>query len=860
MRLEYTKDVSGCDILQDKQGTHQVMMEWEQEYMTKCIDRLSPYGNVLEIGFGLGYSANRIQSFSIKSHTIIECNPTVLKKAHEWANCKTNPVKIVPGRWEDVLETVGIFDCIFFDDYCSTMTSETVHRFDNFLKDILMYHSKIGTRIVVFSTQKIQYNTDVVSVENFTYDCTIPKYCKYAHGNSMNIPVITKCKECREAIKIINIAPQMKASTVTPHINPTLYYPEPMRTFRFHVFSLPHTVTTPEYNACAYTMKVLKFCKMMKARGHYIIHYGHEDSIVDCDEHVTLTTNEDLKKAYGSYDWKKEFFKHNTGDHCHIKFNTMGSMEVLRRLQSHDFVLPFWGRGHMTIINSVNEDGRGLVVEPGIGYHDSFCKFRIFESWCVAHHTFGLQKIYKPSWYHAVIPNYFDIRDFEYSAKKSDYFLYLGRISVCKGTHIAVQVTEKIGAKLVIAGQGDVCTELGYDKIPEHVEYVGYADVEKRKELLRDAKGLFILSDYVEPFGGVAIEAMISGTPVIASDWGVFTETILHGVTGYRVRTFEQMCWAARNIHNIDSTACRIWAESNFSLEKVATMYEEYFYQVDNLWNEGWYEQNEERLELNWLYKHYPLSNPQPVFQFAESRQNKKIVNKPDADNKIIEDNAKPKFDINKLELGDIFLKYNTDKFNNEEHGHTYHLKYQKLFKELRNKPIKLFEMGIGSLDEAIPSNMSNYNVVYNYQSGASLKAWKEYFYHKDTKIYGGDIDAKVCIDYGNNIITAQMDQQSDESLQDFFFNKKEYFDIIIDDGLHTEKAAQTTYKNTWNSLKKNGFYIIEDINLNLDNFLPKGYHKYTEKWSHKKKSGKIEDNYLTVIRKPDADNKKNRG
>jgi len=81
MKLEYTKDVCGNDILQDETGVHQVMMEWEKPYMEKCIEYLDPSGSVLEIGFGMGYSAEKLCSFkNVTEYTVIECNPTVWKR------------------------------------------------------------------------------------------------------------------------------------------------------------------------------------------------------------------------------------------------------------------------------------------------------------------------------------------------------------------------------------------------------------------------------------------------------------------------------------------------------------------------------------------------------------------------------------------------------------------------------------------------------------------------------------------------------------------------------------------------------------------------------------------------------------
>ena len=104
MKLEYTKDICGNDILQDVHEQYQVMMEWEKPYMEASIDFLNPKGDVLEIGFGLAYSASQIMKHQPKSYTVIECDPVVIQKAKEkfkeWAKDYPNTsTKIVEGMF-----------------------------------------------------------------------------------------------------------------------------------------------------------------------------------------------------------------------------------------------------------------------------------------------------------------------------------------------------------------------------------------------------------------------------------------------------------------------------------------------------------------------------------------------------------------------------------------------------------------------------------------------------------------------------------------------------------------------------------------------------------------------------------------
>jgi len=386
---------------------------------------------------------------------------------------------------------------------------------------------------------------------------------------------------------------QLKESSRMPHT--------------FHILGVPHTISVREYSSCAFTQKIVKLCKMLKSRGHTVFHYGHEDSRVDCHEHVTVTKRYDLDKAYRDHDWRKKGPPtYHLDDHAYKTFQAKATTALKIRKKPGDFLLCPFGDGHKPIADAHSDM---IICEPGIGYiGGGFAKFRVFESYSIMHRYLGLRSP-EIRWYDAVIPNYFDLDDFEFSSTKDNYFLFFGRVDAWKGINIAIQIVEEVGGRLVVAGPGGFTGKepLTDRPVSEYTQMVGVVAPEHRKHLMARAKATIAASTFLEPFCGVQIESMLSGTPVISTDWGAFAEYNLHGVTGYRCRTFEHFTWAARNIHTIDPYACRSWAERNFSLDRVAEMYDEYFYSVSNIFaGKGWYQQNTSRSDLNWLCRFPP--------------------------------------------------------------------------------------------------------------------------------------------------------------------------------------------------------------------------------------------------------------
>lgn len=382
---------------------------------------------------------------------------------------------------------------------------------------------------------------------------------------------------------------------------------------RLHILGLDHLPTTPEILSCAYTQKIIKLIKMCLMKNHEVFYYGTEGTNIGVTNplyhFIEVGKTFEREQTYGKYDYKSSFFRtspiNNQKNISRENFNKRTIEYINSNKQSTDLLLMTMGNWHNQIKNAV-----GLIsIESGIGYEgivfDS--KGKVFESYAWMHYLYGKYGIKDGNWWDCVIPNYFDLSQFSFVEKPKNsgpigqykdgfenYYLFTGRLIYRKGLDVAAQVARINKKTLIVAGQGNLVSRqqnlnINKKEFP-NVIHVGAVNADERNRLMGNALVSFAPTYYIEPFGGVNVESQLCGTPVITTDWGAYPETIQHGKTGYRCRTFEQFVWAAEAAKDLDRKYIREYAKNNYSMERCADMYDEYFHQMQCFNNDGiWY-------------------------------------------------------------------------------------------------------------------------------------------------------------------------------------------------------------------------------------------------------------------------------
>jgi len=179
-----------------------------------------------------------------------------------------------------------------------------------------------------------------------------------------------------------------------------------------------------------------------------------------------------------------------------------------------------------------------------------------------------------------VVPNPIDVGAWPFEADKSDYLLWLGRITPVKGPERAIAAARAAGVPLVVAGPVQAGDEEYFAEQVEPqldgdgVRYVGEVGGDDKVRLVAGARGLLMPIRWNEPFGMVMVEALACGTPVVSFDEGAAREIVRDGVNGYLVADEDAMAAAIGDLTRIDPRACRDSVADRYSVDAVVAGYE----------------------------------------------------------------------------------------------------------------------------------------------------------------------------------------------------------------------------------------------------------------------------------------------
>ena len=97
----------------------EIMENWQiplMEEMAKIVGET--HGDILEIGFGRGISSTAIQNCGVRTHTIVECNDSIVDKFYNWKeDYPGSEIQLIHGKWQDIVDQFEVYDGIFFHTY-----------------------------------------------------------------------------------------------------------------------------------------------------------------------------------------------------------------------------------------------------------------------------------------------------------------------------------------------------------------------------------------------------------------------------------------------------------------------------------------------------------------------------------------------------------------------------------------------------------------------------------------------------------------------------------------------------------------------------------------------------------------------
>lgn len=372
-----------------------------------------------------------------------------------------------------------------------------------------------------------------------------------------------------------------------------------------HLVGLPWTELTREWEPEAYTARTRVLGTMLAERGQVYV-YGGERHEMPGVEYVPIIDRAWQARRFPGASPSVTFDDyHSIG---WTEFNVRAAEAIRERARPGDILGITMGVSQQLIVDLL-ADVELAVVEVGIGYRGIIGYHKVFESWAWRLFHSGRaegmaegrgeadhDRLSDARSFDAVIPRAYDVADFPAGTGDGGYFLFMGRLTGRKGAMIASQTCQRIGARLLVAGQGVASTApgriVGQDGtvLEGDVEHVGVVGPDERARLMGGAIATFVPTTYYSPFEGVHAESLLCGTPVITYDHGCFTEYVANGVNGYRCSRIADFVDATRDVAALERGAIRERAIGTYGTAALGAAWDAYLRKLMSIRREGWYE------------------------------------------------------------------------------------------------------------------------------------------------------------------------------------------------------------------------------------------------------------------------------
>ena len=359
-----------------------------------------------------------------------------------------------------------------------------------------------------------------------------------------------------------------------------------------HIIGTHRNPSCNEVTGDAFARAAYHLTTQLYRKGFHVKYYGFEESTVECFEKYNVASFKAFEKS--SESTRRDLGVWRDNPENELEFINKTKELLLENCKEGDILLVMWST---YIKHLVDLKTRGVkIIDAHIGHNvwPNGADWNVFTSHSWRHYQYGKEKDFaKNIWNDTVIaPISNSINDFKFKEEKEDYFLFMSRLNNDKGLPIFFDLATFFpDKKFILAGQGKPPK-----MIHPNMEFVGYLDLEDRKKYIANAKAMITPTYYIEPFGLTASEAALSGTPIITTDWGGYTDNVINGKTGFRCHYFADFVEAINKIDTISPHDCRKHGEK-FTAESLINKWIDY---LNNVNKSDWYEKNDkDRLTWN---------------------------------------------------------------------------------------------------------------------------------------------------------------------------------------------------------------------------------------------------------------------